>query len=111
MQNLHRSRKKPKNRKKIDNISLLGYNTPKQKGNEQESTPIDAFSESRLVRGDTAEAAEHGLGAEESIGRLLRVRPLKRFEAEQSAKQGGTASKFRRPCMVKGGVYFFRRIL
>ena len=44
-----------------------------------------------------AEGAEYGPGAEMSIGRHFRVRPLKRFEAEQSAKQGGTASNFRRP--------------
>ena len=36
-------------------------------------------------------AAEHGPGVGGSIGRLTRVRPLLRFEAELSANQGGTA--------------------
>ena len=40
-------RKIPKNRKKIDNTPILGYNTPKYKGKEQESTHADAFSEPR----------------------------------------------------------------
>ena len=42
-----------------------------------------ARSESpRLVRGDTEEAAEHGLGAGLLIGKQSRVRPLERHEAE-----------------------------
>ncbi len=92
--------------KKIDNTPFLGYNTPKYKGKEQESTPAEAFSESRLVRGDTDDAAEHGLGAEESIGRLLRVRPLKREEADLSAKQGGTASISSPLSFLRGGFIF-----
>ena len=69
--------KNPKTGKRIDKLPFLGYNTP-EKGNEQKSTPKEAFSESRLVRGDTVERAEHGLGADGSIGRLIRVRPLLR---------------------------------
>ena len=47
--------------------------------------------------GARREDAEDGLGAGVPIGRYARVRPLMRCEAEQSAKQGGTASIFCRP--------------
>ena len=42
----------------------------------------------------TQEQIEDGLGAEMSIGRHFRVRPLKRFEAAKAANQGGTAVNF-----------------
>ena len=44
------------------------------------------YSESldKVERG-IEEATEHGLGVGESIGRLARVRPLLRFEAEKAS--------------------------
>ena len=47
----------------------------------------------------TAEAAEDGLGVGGSIGRLARVRPLLRFEADFSANQGGTTIYSSLHCM------------
>ena len=63
--------------------ALSGYNWQVQsrKSCEEESTRKEPFREPRLVERGTEEAAEHGLGAGMSIGRLPRVRPLKRFEA------------------------------
>ncbi len=40
------------------------------------------------------DVAEYGPGAEMSIGRHFRVRPLKRFEAAKAVNQGGTAVNF-----------------
>ena len=47
-----------------------------------------------LVEMGTQKQIEDGLGAEMSIGRHFRVRPLKRFEAAKAANQGGTAVNF-----------------
>ena len=49
---------------------------------EEESTLGYPPREPRLVRRGAEKTAEHGLGAEPSIFRWLRVRPLQRFEAE-----------------------------
>ena len=43
-----------------------------------------------MVERGMEKAGEHGPGVGGSIGRLTRVRPLLRFEAEFSANQGGT---------------------
>ena len=57
-----------------------------EKSWEKKSTLTDPIQRVPvLVRGDMEDAAEHGLGAEPSIGRRFRVRPLKRFEAAQAA--------------------------
>ena len=47
---------------------------------EKKSTRQVTVRESRQVRRDTEETGEDGLGAELSISRQLRVRPLKRDE-------------------------------
>ena len=45
--------------------------------------------EPRLVEWGTRKTAEHGLGVGRSIGRLARVRPLLRFEAENPVIMAG----------------------
>ena len=64
------------------------------KSYEQKSMLAEAVREPRFGGKGYGKAAEHGLGAEMSIGRHFRVRPLKRFEAAKAANQGGTAVNF-----------------
>ena len=52
------------------------------KGDEEKSTREGTVREPCQVRVGTEDTGEHGLGAELSIGRRLRVRPLLRFEAQ-----------------------------
>ena len=54
----------------------------------------EAVREPRFGGKGYGEEAEHGPGAEMSISRHFRVRPLKRFEAAKAANQGGTAVNF-----------------
>ena len=57
------------------------------KGWEEKSTRLSAAREPRLVERGAREVGEHGLGAELSIGRQLRVRPLTRFGVVVSFNQ------------------------
>ena len=63
-----------------------------------------------LVRGNTMETAEHGLGAEMSIGRHFRVRPLSRFESSvffdlMGPPQRRMAFVGKRRCQATGGLF------
>ena len=65
-----------------------------------------ARSESpRLVRGDTEEAAEHGLGAGLLIGKQSRVRPLMRVKAG-FACEARWYRGFIRPWVSQGRLFY-----
>lgn len=81
-----------------------------QKGSEEKSSPAKADREPRKLKRGTREQGEHGLGADRSIGRPVRVRPSSREEVSlRDTKQGGTASILS-PLSDSRAVFFFRRI-
>ena len=87
----------------LTKYGTLGYNA-RVKGEEEKSTREGTVREPCQVRVGTVDTGEHGLGAELSILRQLRERPLTRFEAYATLYQIGRTVEDAGPYKAKVGV-------